>query len=335
MVAHESGLASENKSTSESSFNESIVQNPPVFGSDLGLNKLTKRLFKKQFILDLLSSNSYLSLCIKLLVVIMIGYLAFTKYQQYQNEQIITNQLITYPKINDIYFLDFRLFNESLRPKEKYRIAKVFDITGKIITLRYGDLLFPSKHKAADSIRFGQLRYSEYFQPERFDFSLKEIATLREKGAIYLAKRPFQNKVFGNFVSPSKPSFNSSLFIQGRKEYLAGVAHFDDKFDELGLSKAFEYFTQSAKLGFPKGQISLAEMYLSGIEIKPDINLALYWLKQAALQSNKRAILKYGIVCQQLESCTIVDFYQELIASGVNLKVRDIDVKLAPSTSPK
>lgn len=333
MVAHESGLASENKRSSESSFNESTVANTSAIGSDLGFNKLTKRFFKKQFILDFLSSNRYLSIAIKLMVVSMLGYFAFTKYQQYQDEQKITNQLITYPKINDIYFLDFRLFNESLRPKEKYRIAKVFDITGNIITLRYGDLLFPSKHKAADSIRFGQLRYSEYFQPERFDFSYEEIAILREKGAIYLAKRPFQNKVFGNFVSPSKSSFNSSLFIQGRKEFLAGVAHFDDKFDELGLNKAFEYFTQSAELGFPKGQMRLAEMYLSGIEIQQDVNLALYWLKQAALQSNKRAILKYGIVCRQVESCNIIDFYQELIESGVNLKVRDIDVKLSPSTS--
>lgn len=332
MVVHESGLASENKRNVEPSVIESTYTHSPSLGSALGFNQITRRLFNKQFISEILSSNIYLSLCIKLFVVIMIGYLALTKYQQYQDEQSLTNQLIATPKINDIYFLDFRLFNESLRPKEKYRIAKVFDITGDVLTLRYGDLLFPSKHKADDSIRFGQLSYKEYFQPERFDFSLDEIVSLREKGAIYLAKRPFQNKVFGNFVSPSKPSFNSSLFIQGRKEYLSGVAHFDDQYDELGLNKAFDYFTQSAKLGFIKGQIRLAEMYLSGVKVNRDINLALYWLKQAALQSNKRAILKYGIVCKKVESCNIVSFYQELIESGVNLKVRDIDVKLSSSS---
>jgi TPR repeat protein len=135
--------------------------------------------------------------------------------------------------------------------------------------------------------------------------------------------------VFGNFVSPSKPSFNSSFFIQGKREYLSGIAHFEDRYDELGLARAFEYFTKSAKLGFPEGQIRLAEMYLSGVETKQDLNLTLFWLEQAALQSNKRAILKYGIVCQQVKSCNIVDFYQTLIESGVNLKVRNVDVKLS------
>ncbi|MDG1750233.1 MAG: sel1 repeat family protein, partial [Thalassotalea sp.] len=127
-----------------------------------------------------------------------------------------------------------------------------------------------------------------------------------------------------------------SFFIKGKKEYLSGVAHFEDQYDELGLARAFEYFTQSAKLGFPEGQIRLAEMYLSGVETERDLNLTLFWLEQAALQSNKRAILKYGIVCQQVENCNVVDFYQTLIESGVNLKVRNVDVKLSsPSPSLK
>jgi hypothetical protein len=285
------------------------------------------------FISSFFSSNSYVSSCLKFLVIVMIFFLLWTQFQQHQKEQNLTNQIIEKPKINDIYLLDFRLFNESLRPKERYRIAKIFDITGDVITLRYGDLLFPSKHKATDSIRFGQLSYKEYFQPERFDFSHEEIATLRVEGAIYLAKRPFQNKVFGNYVSPSKPAFNSRFFIKGKKEYLSGVAYFEDQYDELGLAKAFEHFTQSAKLGFPEGQIRLAEMYLSGIETDQNINLTLFWLEQAALQSNKRAILKYGIVCKQLESCSIVDFYRMLIENGVNLKVRNVDVKLSSSLS--
>ena len=285
---------------------------------------------QSQPIATFFSSNTYVSSCFKLLVVGMIFFLFWSHFTEHQNEQRLTNQFIAKPKINDIYFLDFRLFNESLRPKERYRIAKIFDITGDIITLRYGDLLFPSKHKTADSIRFGQLSYAEYFQPESFDFSLNEIKTLREQKAIYLAKRPFQNKVFGNFVSPSKTVFNSNFFIKGKKEYLSGLAYFEDQFDELGLVKAFEYFSQSAELGFVEGQIRLAEMYLTNTMVDKDLNLALFWLKQAALQSNKRAILKYGIVCQQVKNCNIVDFYQALIESGVNLKVRDVDVKLSP-----
>ena len=292
-------------------------------------SKIKRALIDANFIKNFLSSNTYIGGLIKCIVLVMIASLILSKYQQHHDEQTLADKLVIAPKINDIYFLDFRLFNESLRPKENYRIAKVFDITGDVITLRYGDLLFPSKHKAADSIRFGQLRYSEYFQPERFNFSHQKIQTLRNTGAIYLVKRPFHNKVFGNFVSPFAPIENSSSFILGKREYLSGVAYFEDPYDEQGFSKAFQYFSQSAKLGFRKGQIRLAQMYLEGIETDKDLTLALYWLQQAALQSNKRAIIKYGIVCQQVEGCDLIDFYQFLIENGVNLKVRETAVKLS------
>ncbi|MFT5003505.1 MAG: hypothetical protein ACI952_001858, partial [Flavobacteriales bacterium] len=44
---------------------------------------------------------------------------------------------LTSPKVDDIYFLDFRLLSENLRPNEKYRIVKVVDITSDIVKLIY------------------------------------------------------------------------------------------------------------------------------------------------------------------------------------------------------
>lgn len=41
--------------------------------------------------------------------------------------------------INDIYFLDFRLLSDKLRPKNKYIIAKIFDITEDNVTFLYGN----------------------------------------------------------------------------------------------------------------------------------------------------------------------------------------------------
>ena len=69
-------------------------------------------------------------------------------------------------------------------------------------------------------------------------------------------------------------------------------------------------------------------MYINGQYVKKDFEQALYWLKQASLQSYKPAILKYGIICKQTKSCNFVDFYQDLTASGVNIKVRKLDFKL-------
>jgi len=101
-----------------------------------------------------------------------------------------------------------------------------------------------------------------------------------------------------------------------------------EQFNETNLKTAFDLFLYSSTLGYVKGQVNLSEMYLNGQHVKKDLNLALYWLKQASLQSYKPAILKYGIVCKQVESCNIANFYQELITDGVNIKVRMLDFKL-------
>lgn len=265
-----------------------------------------------------------------LLLVIAVGVLGWNKYLSHERTQQLSDSIISSPQINDIYFLDFRLISKDLRPKEKFRVAKVFDITGDVITLRFGDLLFPTKHGAINSVRFGQLRYSDYFQPERFDYSQQELSALRQQGAIYLAKRPVLGKLFGNFVGPRKSQNRSNHLILGRKEFISAQAHLNDPYSELGKQKAFELFQRSAQLGYPQGQVGLAQMFLNNEVVEQDYQQSLYWLKQASLQSYKPAILKYAIVCKKQPDCYLVDFYQELIDSGVNLKVRELDLKLSP-----
>jgi len=147
--------------------------------------------------------------------------------------------------------------------------------------------------------------------------------------AIYLAKRPVRNRLFGNFVSPDKPKETNNYLIYGKEENSKGEAFLIEQFSETNLKTAFEFFQDSSTLGYAKGQVNLAEMYINGQHVQKDFNQALYWLKQASLQSYKPAILKYGIICQQIESCNIVDFYQELTASGVNIKVRKLDFTLS------
>ncbi len=97
---------------------------------------------------------------------------------------------------------------------------------------------------------------------------------------------------------------------------------------ENNLGLAFELYQQSAQLGFAKGQVNLAQMYLNGQHVEKDLQQALFWFKQAALQSYKPGILKYVIVCKQVASCELATFYQSLISSGVNIKVRAMDVKI-------
>ncbi|ARD45527.1 tetratricopeptide repeat protein [Colwellia sp. PAMC 21821] len=260
-------------------------------------------------------------------VLLCIAYYSYyVVYKSYQEKQQ-TLEIIATPKINDIYFLDFRLLSDKLRPNEKYRLAKVVDITGDIITLTYGGFYYPSHHAAINSIYYGQLTYVDYFEAKRFDYKHQQIQQKLNTGAIYQAMRPVRDKLLGQHVSPAQRKLRSSNFVPGRRDNLSGEAFLNERFSETNLQQAFELFTKSANFGFAKGQLNLAEMYINGQYIEKDLNKALYWLNQASLQSHKTAILKYEIICKQVSSCQIYDFFQNLIAAGVNVKVRELDTK--------
>ena len=264
------------------------------------------------------------------LCILCFGYL---KYQAYQNEQFQTQTIISSPQINDIYFIDFRLLAEfnhnKLRPTEKYRIAKVIDVTGDIITLVYGAFYYQRQHAAINSIQYGQLSYTDYFEPKRYDIPLNKIKDMRTDEAIYLAKRPVRNKLYGSLIGPEKSTQSSHLYTYGKKENRKGEVYLKALHSETNLESAFGLFQKSADLGFATGQINLAEMYINGASVEKDLTLALHWLKQASLQSNKAAIFKYGIICKQVPNCNVLDFYQEMNnKGGVNIKIRQLDFKL-------
>ncbi|GHE90236.1 tetratricopeptide repeat protein [Thalassotalea profundi] len=263
-----------------------------------------------------------------LLLFVLGLYLGYLKYSAYQLENHQTLAIISAPKIDDIYFLDFRLLSNKLRPTEKYRIAKVVDITGDIITLVYGSLYYQRKHSAINSIKYGQLSYKDYFETKRYNLPLTKIRNMHQGEIIYLAKRPTRKKLYGNLVSPEIMKPAASPFIYGRSENIKGEAFLIEQHSEINFKTAFELFQQSSELGYVEGQINLAEMYINALYTPKNLNKALFWLKQASLQSSKAAILKYEIICKQVPECNIYNFFKELTNAGVNVKVRKLDFEL-------
>ncbi|MFT6919869.1 MAG: hypothetical protein ACJA2G_002509 [Cognaticolwellia sp.] len=261
-------------------------------------------------------------------VLFFLAYYSYYVIYQTNRDQQQTRQIVAAPKINDIYFFDFRIVSHNLRPNEKYRIAKVVDITGDIITLVYGSFYYPNQHATINSIYYGQLTYKYYFEAKRFDYKHQEIQQKLASDAIYQAMRPINDKLLGQRVGPEPRKYSSNIFIQGRRENLTGEAFLNQRFSETNLKQAFELFTTSANYNFAQGQVNLAQMYINGQYVEKNLSKALYWLNQAALQSHKPAILKYEIVCKQLSSCQIYDFFQNLVATGVNIKVRSLSTEL-------
>jgi len=292
-------------------------------------DKSPNKILKKSTLNKLLSFKGSTSFFIKIFVGLILLSLLVDGYNKSVQEDQETELFISAPKIDDIYFLDFRVISDNLRPREKYRLAKVVDITGDIVTLLYGNVFYWQQQSLIDSIRYGQLRQKKYFESKRYDFNLTELKKLRINKAIYQVKRPKLNVLYGNYVNPLKENKKSSLYIPGKRENLSGLSFLKSSYIEDNFSQAFELFTRSAEQGYAEGQVNLAQMYINAQLVTKDLDKALYWLKRASLQSDKPGILKYVIVCQQVSYCDLGDFYQELTDSGVNIKVRELEFSLS------
>ena len=248
-------------------------------------------------------------------------------YKDFQlNEQ--TKALVAEPQLNDLYYVDFRVIKDNLRPTEKFRMAKVSDITGNVVTINFSSYFYLQEHELNEAIRYAQLRFEKFFQEKRHNYTMAELQSLVASGAIVLARRPEGNMLDGNVVVPDSHFKSSSVFIPGKKENLAGLEYlkFAKSADKAAL--ALVKFQKSAGLGFAPGQVSLAQMYLNGIAVDKDLNKSLEWFEKGALQAYEPAILKYAIVCQQVNSCNIAEFYQELVQTGVNIEfTKQVDVR--------
>jgi len=261
------------------------------------------------------SSALKLLVCLSLLTTILMWQSGKTDelYQRSKN-------VVAAPKIDDIYILDHRLYQQDTRPNENYRIAKVVDITGDTITLLFGNMLYPTLRSSEQAIRYGQLRYHDYFETMRYNWEISEVDVKLEEGLIAQAHRPKLGQLFGNSVHAGKRVINSKIFIPGKRENQEGESWLLQTHIENHLAYAQQAFLKGAELDYVPAKVNLAQLYLT--EEYMDKAQALYWLKAAALKSDKAAILKYEIVCQQVADCYWNDFVDELVAAGVNIKLR-------------
>jgi hypothetical protein len=264
---------------------------------------------------------------IALVILVSVTVVGSILYKDLQlNEE--TKAIVAAPEINDFYYVDFRVIKDNLRPAEKYRMAKVKDITGDVVTINFSSYFYLQEHELNEAIRYAQLRFEKFFQEKRHNYTVSELSAMIESGAIVLARRPKGNMLDGNVVVPDSHFESSSVFIPGKKENFAGLEYLKFSKDANKAGLALEKFEESAEYGFAKGQVNLAQMYLNGTAIEKDLLESLAWLKEASLQSHEPAILKYAIVCQQVESCAIADFYQDLVKAGVNIEfTKQADVR--------
>jgi hypothetical protein len=95
-----------------------------------------------------------------------------------------------------------RLIKDNLERKNKYKLAKIVRVSDDNVAIVYGSFYYQWQYAVVNSIQYGDLSNSDYFAltPEYISFS--KIKEMKNSGAIYLVKRPMQNKIYGDFVSP-------------------------------------------------------------------------------------------------------------------------------------
>jgi len=233
----------------------------------------------------------------------------------------LSDKFIEKPAINDFYHVDFRYLSDELRPNEKYRIGKVIDITGDVATVIYSRLFYRMQRGADESIRVGHVTHFSFFSRKEYHYSFAKLQAMRTQGAIYRVERPYKNELRGKPVVKPTKRFLSSIYFPGARQNNSGLAFLEASYIKNHVQRAFEKFKSSAEMGYKLGQVNLAALYITGKHGEQDLNKALYWLQEAALQDHQPAIDKYLIVCQQVEKCSKVDFLNILAKQGVNFHI--------------
>ncbi|MBA6362507.1 sel1 repeat family protein [Colwellia sp. BRX8-8] len=246
-----------------------------------------------------------------------LGYLVQGEIKQHQ----LSDQFIENPAVNDFYHVDFRYLSSELRPNEKYRVGKVTDITGDVATVVYSRLFYRMQHGADESIRVGHVTHFSFFSRKEYHYSFAELHKMRTQGAIYRVERPIKNELRGKPVVTAKKRFLSSTYFPGARQNNSGLAFLEASYIDNHIELAFEKFNLSAERGYKLGQVNLAELYITGKHGEQDLNQALFWLQEAALQDHQPAIDKYLIVCQQVAQCSKSVFIKVLSEQGVNFHI--------------
>lgn len=93
------------------------------------------------------------------------------------------------------------MLSDTLERKHKYKLAKVVRVSGDNIAIVYGRFSYQWQYSVVNSILHGDLSNNDYFKLIPDYISLSKIKEMKRNEAIYLVKRPIQNKLYGGLVT--------------------------------------------------------------------------------------------------------------------------------------
>lgn len=119
--------------------------------------------------------------------VIFLIFLYFA-YDEYSHRSRM--QLIKEPKINDFYFVDYKLIEPSADARFRYLPLKVSYIDGEFITFKIGNLGYTKKVSVTEHVKFDMAVKNFYFKKEDLVVSHQTLLNWTDDGIVYDIDRP-------------------------------------------------------------------------------------------------------------------------------------------------
>lgn len=205
---------------------------------------------------------------------------AFNYWNNYHEQKQQELAILQAPAKFDVWIVNEKKQLNEQEQDDRFKIVQVFNVEDKIVSVKTGQVLYPSISNAIKAIRLDNLLIYNYFSNDIDSFEQSDLLTLKQQGIIASAHRPKNLSLFGGIVmrqavpKPFKPLHKPNPTNQEAiRLYQNGQ-----------LTEAAELFEQAAKQGSAWAQYNLADMYLTGKGVETDVEKAKVYLQQAAEQ---------------------------------------------------
>ncbi|BFT31570.1 hypothetical protein D210916BOD24_27460 [Alteromonas sp. D210916BOD_24] len=103
-----------------------------------------------------------------------------------EKERVLTN-----PKKNDFFYIDYRAIDPSSDARFRYVPMKVLDIDGDIFTFKVGNIAHTTQVSPGQHAKFDKaLLLRNYYRVDNLVLNRVQVNELVSNGAIYDARRP-------------------------------------------------------------------------------------------------------------------------------------------------
>lgn len=119
------------------------------------------------------------------IILLALLYFGYTEYQQHDRMQLVTE-----PKVNDFYFVDYHLIEPSSDAGFRYIPLKISSIDDDMYTFRVGNIGYTEKTPITEHVKFDMALKRIFFRENVLTVSHETLLNWADEDIIYDIARP-------------------------------------------------------------------------------------------------------------------------------------------------